>query len=108
MNDCKFISEREFDDVWRAVTKPSGALWAYQDVAAFPINRVWTVYEDGGVDDDGCSDNTWYAMPGIVPAHAIGYLITQMPWDENTNHAIWYLDDDEFAREERRAVMQSA
>lgn len=104
MNEHPYISENEFDDVWGATSKPNGDLWSHQEVSAFPINYVWTVYEDGSIDDDGYSDNNWYAMPGIVPAFALGYLVTQKPWDEKTENAIWYLDTDEIAREERRAL----
>ena len=102
MNGYAYISEREFDDVWGAATKPDGELWTHKEIVAFPENRVWTVYEDGNIDDDGYPDNNWYAMPGIVPAFSLGYLITKIPWNEKTPDAIWYLDDDESAREERR------
>lgn len=105
MSKNSYINENEFDNVWGATTKPNGELWSYQEANIFPINRVWTVYEDGSINDDGYSDNNWYATPGIIPAFALGYIVTQTPWNETTNDAIWYFDSDDIAREERRIFM---
>lgn len=105
MNGYKYISEREFDELWGAIAKLNGELWAYHEIQSLPVSCVWSVYENGSLDNDDYSDNSWYATPGIAPACALGYLVTQIPWNETTNDAIWYLDSDEFAREERRALM---
>jgi hypothetical protein len=94
-----------FDEIWGATAKRNGELWSYQDVVRLPINRVWTVYENGSIDDEGYSDNNWYATPGIIPAYALGYLVTKVPWNETTSGAVWYVDSDEIAREERRALV---
>jgi hypothetical protein len=105
MNGYAYISEREFDDAWGATTKSNGELWTYIEVVSLPINCIWTVYEDGSIDNDGYSDNNWYTTPGIIPAYALGYLVTKRLWNETTHDAIWYLDD-ESARAERRELMQ--
>lgn len=102
INGYDYISEDDFDGIYGASVKPNGELFSYQEAIQFPLKQVWTVYEDGSIDEAGYSDNTWYAMPGVVPAHALGYLITEKSWDEDTHDAIWYLGTDEKAREERR------
>lgn len=65
---------------------------------------MWTVYEDGLIDEEGCEDSNWYAMPGIVPSRALGYVVTEKAWTTETGHAIWYQDFDEQAREERKVL----
>ena len=105
INDHDYISEHDFNNIWGAEVKSNGELYSYQEAIGLPTMRVWTVYEDDSIDDDGCSDNNWYAMPGMAPSLALGYLITEKPWDEDTRHAIWYLDDDKYAREERRIFL---
>ncbi len=98
-----YISEQEFDQEWGAHAKPNGGLLDWHEATQYPVTRVWTVYEDGSIDDLGNEDRTLYAMPGIVPSWAIGYLITEMDCNADTPHAIWYLDEaDEEEREERR------
>lgn len=98
-----YITEESFTQEWGACDKPSGELWSRQEVQHLPINQTWTVYEDGSIDSLGNEDRTWYAMPGIVPSLAIGYLVTDKNWKNDTPHAVWYLDEaDEIEREERR------
>ena len=75
MSSYAYISEHEFDSVWGATVKSSGDLWSYREVLSFPINYVWTVYEDGSISDDGYSVNNWYARPGIVSSVALGYTV---------------------------------
>lgn len=104
MNEDTLISEDDFDNVWGATTMPNGELWSVGALQSIPANRIWTVYENGSIDEDGNSNNDWYATPGIVHSIALGILVTQMPWDERTRDAIWHHDTDEFARDERRAL----
>lgn len=100
----RYISEHEFVDVWGARAKPSGDLYVHHEVASLPQEHVWTVSEGEELDEDGLNvDGSWYATPGVSIVNAIGYLTTDMPWIEATPMAIWYLDDDEEARSERRA-----
>lgn len=103
MSEYSYISEEDFDNIWGAASKPNGELWPIHEIQDIPQDRIWTVYEDGSIDEDGHTDNNWYATPGIVQASALGFLVTRIPWDEGTHDAIWYFDTDEFAREERRA-----
>ncbi len=102
MNEYAYISEEDFDNIWGAATKPNGELWSLCELQGIPQDRIWTVYEDGSIDDDGYMDSNWYATPGIVSSLALGFIVTRIPWDDRTHDAIWYLDSDEFAREERR------
>jgi hypothetical protein len=102
-NGYDYISERDFDEVWGAHAKPDGDLYSYREINAFPIECVWTVSEGEDLDEAGFNlDNNWYASPGIFVVSALGYLITKKPWQNGTPDAIWYLDDDDRAREERR------
>ena len=91
-----FISEQDFVTHWGAHAKPSGDLYFYDEVRSLPIEHVWTVSEGEDRDDN------WYASPGIFFTNALGYLITDRPWTDGTHDAVWYLDDDDEAREERR------
>lgn len=103
INGYDYIAERDFDGVWRAHAKPSGDLYFYDEVKSIPIEYVWTVSEGGDLDEAGFNlDNNWYASPGISVVNALGYLITDRPWGNGTPDAIWYLDEDDQAREERR------
>jgi len=89
--------------VWGAHAKSNGDLYLYEEVASIPPENVWTVSEGEELDESGFNvDGSWYASPGVCFANALGYLITEKPWTAVTPYAIWYLDDDEQAREERR------
>lgn len=83
--------------------REDGDLYFYEEVASIPPENVWTVSEGEELDESGFNvDGNWYASPGIFFANALGYLIAGKPWVADTPDAIWYLDDDEQAREERR------
>jgi hypothetical protein len=97
------ISEADFVDVWGARAKPSGDLYFYDEIVSLPPEHVWTVSEGEELDEDGFNiDGNWYATPGIHLVNAIGYLTADRPWIDGTPGAVWYLDDDEESREERR------
>lgn len=103
LNGYDYISERDFDEIWGAHAKPDGDLYSYGEMKAFPIECVWTVSEGEDLDEAGFNlDNNWYASPGIFVVNALGYLIAKKPWENGTPDAIWYLDEDGQAREERR------
>ena len=101
MDHTGFMSEDDFMRDWDPQVRANGELFFYEDVVALPPENVWTVYEDGSIDESGYTDNNWYAMPGIVPGFALGYLVTGKAWDASTPHAVWFLDDDLETREER-------
>jgi len=109
MNGYDYIAEEDFAIAWGAHAKPDGNLYRYDEIESLPAQHVWTVSEGEGVDDDGLSaDDNWYAAPGIEVVNALGYIVTEKPWDDETPDAIWYLNDDEEAREERRAGILEA
>jgi hypothetical protein len=104
INEHDLISEQDFVESWGAHGKPNGELYFYGEVISLPIEHVWTVSEGEDLDDDGFNvDGNWYASPGISRINATGYLRTDRPWVDGTPDAVWYLDDDEDAREERKA-----
>jgi len=89
-SDDDLISEREFDEVWGAYLKPSGDLFAFEDVRDQSPNHVWTVVDYG---DD--SDGNWYALPGFHVVNKLGYVMTREAWSDSTPDAIYFLDDFE-------------
>lgn len=102
-NGHDFIPEQDFMEFWRAHAKPSGDLYFYDEVISLPAEYVWTIMEGEDLDDEGFNrDGNWYASPGICSVNALGYVLTEKPWVDGTHDAVWYLDDDEQAREERR------
>lgn len=101
MEIVEYTTEEDFDRIWKPQTRANGELFSYSEVVSIAIKNVWTVYEDESVDEDGSSDNNWYAMPGISAGVALGYLVTGQAWSEDSQHAIWYLDVDVVARAER-------
>lgn len=88
--DQKFISERDFDEVWGVYLKPSGDLFEFKDVRDQEPHHVWTIVETG---DD--RDGNWYALPGFHIVNKLGYVMTQVPWSNSTPDAIYFLDDFE-------------
>jgi hypothetical protein len=89
-----YISESEFSFVWLARAKPSGDLFSLDEISPIPVELVWTVLEaeshNGG---DLKTASSWYASPGIHRVNALGYVVTEKPWRDDTPDAIWYLDD---------------
>jgi len=106
INGYDYISERDFDEVWGAHANVNGDLYFYEEVRSLPIQYVWTVSEGEEIDEDGFNlDSNWYALTGIHMTNALGYLVTEQPWGPDTQDAIWYLDDDDQAREDRRNAL---
>jgi len=99
---CEYISEDDFRDIWLVRTQPSGDLFFYSQIKDLPTETVWTIGDDDLIDEDGYTDGNWYAAPGTHFVNALGYVVTEKRWDDDTPHAIYYLDDDEEKREERR------
>ncbi len=97
----KLISESEFENKWFVKARPDGELFGKSDLSDVPLNRIWTVYEVEDMRNEGANYLHWYAMPGLVPLVAIGYLVTEKSWRGDTPHAVWYWDDDECAAIER-------
>ncbi len=103
INEYDYISERDFDKIWGAHAKVNGDLYSYDEAKSFPIEHVWTVSEDEDLDESSFNlGNHWFASPGIYVINALGYVITERPWREGAQDAIWFLDDDDQAREDRR------
>lgn len=99
----EFISEEEFSAVWGAHAKPNGDLYFHDEVVPIPVENVWTISENEALGESGFNlDNNWYASPGLHYVNALGYVITDRPWNDETKDAIWIQDDDDRAREERR------
>lgn len=93
-----YISEQDFVAIWGAHARPDGNLFTFQQAQALPVDHVWTVSEGEDIDEDGSGvDGSWYAAPGMTVINALGYVVTDKPWDESTPDAIWYLDDEEDA-----------
>lgn len=104
-----YICERDFDRVWRAHANVDGDLYRYEEVRSLPIEYVWTVSEGEDLDEDSFNlDSNWYASPGIHITNALGYVISEKPWGADTQDAIWYLDDDDQTREDRRQTVLAA
>ena len=98
-----YISEREFDEVWSARGKPSGDLYLFDEISSYPVEHIWTVLESEDAEwNELDGDGNWYASPGIHFVNALGYVMTSKPWRTNTPDAIWYLDDDDHAHDDRR------
>ncbi|MFZ2507205.1 MAG: hypothetical protein WAW79_01855, partial [Steroidobacteraceae bacterium] len=103
VNGYDYISERDFDEIWGARVKANGELYSFDEAKSFQIEHVWTVSEGEELDDSGFNlDGHWYASPGISAINALGYLVTARPWVDEAQDAIWYFDDDDQAREDRR------
>jgi len=84
------ISEDDFEELFRPIyhgadhnavlDEPPG------DVMA-PLEHVWTV-----VDGD---DGDMYAIPGYHIVNKVGYVITENPWHDETEEAVWCHFEDE-------------
>lgn len=82
------ISEQEFEHNWQPLLKPSGDLFQFAEVHEKPAQYVWTIVDSG---DD--ADRSWYACPGLHVVNKLGYVMTKRAWSDNTQDAIYFLDD---------------
>lgn len=101
MFEYPYISESHFVEFWGATTKANGDLFFYADLIGRPLNRIWTIYEIVEPCNKGGYFIHWCAQPAIAKSIALGYVVTEKPWGNETPHAIWYLDDDDAAAIER-------
>ena len=82
------ISEDDFREVWGVLFAKNDDFFFHAEVVGCPLNHVWTVVESG--DDD---DGSWYAIPGFHIVNKLGYVITEKRWDDESQNAIYFLDD---------------
>lgn len=75
------ISEADFDAM-----RPSN-MREHHEVVNAPLQRVWTILDDGGVTD------VLYASPGFHIVNKIGYVITEIPWTDDCKDAIYHDPD---------------
>lgn len=87
-DECHYISERDFEEIWGVFRHSSGNLFEFEEVRDKPLNCVWTVIESG---DD--TDGNWYASPGFHVVNKLGYVLTRKTWSDDTRDAIYFLDD---------------
>jgi hypothetical protein len=78
------ISEADFDRDYQPRKHRSGDFYTFQQVRRYPINRVWSIVDDGGETDH------LYASPGYHVVNHLGYVVTRKPWDENTLDALYH------------------
>lgn len=88
------ISENSFFGIWGATIRETGELFTFEDVRDKPVNFVWTVTESGGGEIDH-----WIAAPGFHIVNVLGYVLTQLPWDETTPDAFYSFDDFDHLRD---------
>lgn len=86
----ELISETDFHDAWRVITKNCGDLFEHEEIRDRPMNRVWTIVDSG---ED--SDRNWYAIPGIHPVNCLGFVLTHREWVDASIQAIYFEDDAE-------------
>jgi len=82
------ISEQEFHEHWGVQLTASDDLWRFEEIRGLDAQHVWTIVESGS-DDDG----NWYALPGFHVVNRLGYVFTARAWDDQTEDAIYFLDD---------------
>lgn len=79
------VSERRFWEHYKPIESITGnQMWEYHEVIAsgVPLNRIWTVIE-------GDTGRTWYASPGFHIVNKLGYVVTEVPWEDATIDAIY-------------------
>lgn len=86
------ISEQSFWEDYCPIPAPAGTgdggnLWDYEQAKDQPLERVWTVVDDGGETE------CYYAQPGFHIVNVIGYAVTEQPWTDVTKSAYWDFDD---------------
>jgi hypothetical protein len=84
-----------YDDFWdtyqprpnpRAADGDNNMLWQWPDVETQPVHHVWTLVSG----DDGTGV---YASPGYHIVNREGYVVTEQPWTDDTEDAVWSEED---------------
>lgn len=80
------ITERQFDDEYIPVPREDGEVVRdFEDLAelekAGKLNCVWTL-----VDGD---DGGMYALAGVHVVNRVGYIVTEKPWQNDDDEAVW-------------------
>lgn len=86
----ELISETDFHNAWRVITKDCGDLFGHEEIRDRPMNQVWTIVDSG---ED--SDRNWYAIPGIHLVNCLGFVLTHREWVDTSIQAIYFEDDAE-------------
>jgi hypothetical protein len=87
------ISRDDFDAIYKPRESPSGEpVWTWDEVQAAPLTHVWTVVTGDNGEDE-------YASPGYHIVNKVGYVVTEVPWPDDTTDAVWYAHDDETCAE---------
>lgn len=84
-------SEEAFEQRFRPHVNEGGSLLEFEDVKGLDEHHVWTVMADGGETDH------WYTEPGFHVVNKMGYVTTEVPWNDSTGTYIWFeADEDEY------------
>lgn len=82
------ISEHELWNDWGVRQSAEDGLMDFDEANNHRLHHVWTVVESG---DDG--DGNWYAMPGFHCVNRLGYIVTDRPWVDDAQDAIYFFND---------------
>ena len=85
------LSEEIFDRKYKPIPNQTdyGLVWDYDQIPKdTPLNRVWSITEDGE------TGNEWLS-PGYCIVNNMGYIITEVPWEDEDISVLW-LDREDF------------
>lgn len=93
------IGEAEFDYEYCPLPAPSGeSVWEHKETLAYPPEQVWTLID--GEDGNG------YAIAGYHLVNKFGYVVTEKPWQNGDEEALWFeANDDEQDKEDSDVVL---
>lgn len=98
MTESSEMPEEEFWDTFKPLPGPTGDsgedIWEFAEIKDQPLERVWTIVEDGGETEN------WYAIPGFHIVNKIGYALTEKPWTDESMVALWFDASDLPAQED--------
>jgi len=78
------MSRDVFEERYRPRDAPSGEpMWTLHETLSQPRNHVWTIV----TGDDNESE---YATPNYHIVNAVGYTITEQPWQSWSDDAVWW------------------
>jgi hypothetical protein len=84
------LSETEFETQFAPYQRPDENYFEFDDIKGTDPQFVWTVVETGDPDNE-----SWYALPGYRIVNKIGYLISDVPWTDESVEAVWFEADME-------------